>query len=123
MADILVVDDQAGIRLLLKEILERQGHTVHLAADGREALGAIRAHQGSFDLILLDMKLPGQSGLEVLRALRNEGLKVPVIVMSAYGDVEQIHEARRLGVETYLAKPFDIAELSHEVARHLSPAV
>ncbi|MBE3597042.1 MAG: response regulator [Hydrogenibacillus sp.] len=122
MASILVVDDQAGIRLLLKEIFERQGIPVILAADGREALNVVRDHPDEVGLILLDMKLPRMSGLDVLRTLRAEGFKTPVLIMTAYGEIDQIYEARRLGVDTYLSKPFDVSELTAEVAKRLNSA-
>ncbi len=111
--EILVVDDQPGIRLLLTDILTSEGHRVTIASTGKEALDKI--HQASFDLIILDYKLPIIDGGEVLNQLENEEIKTPVIVMS--GMAESIigeMETRRI-VKNTIAKPFNVMDLCARV--------
>lgn len=111
--EILVVDDQPGIRLLLTDILTSEGHRVTIASTGKEALDKI--HQASFDLIILDYKLPIIDGGEVLNQLENEEIKIPVIVMS--GMAESIigeMETRRI-VKNTIAKPFNVMDLCARV--------
>lgn len=105
----LVVDDQLGVRRLLAEAFKDQGITVILAANGYEALEKLKEHLP--DLVLLDMKMPGMSGLEVLREIKRLYPRQAVVMMTAYGELEIVREALRLGVKEYIAKPFDINEL------------
>jgi len=105
---ILVVDDEAPMRKLLSSNLNASGYTVQSAADGSEGLKLIDEHP--FDLLLLDINLPGLSGLQVLEALRR-GLNIPVLVLSARGRERDKVEALDLGADDYLCKPFGIAEL------------
>lgn len=110
---VLVVDDQFGIRMLLQEVFTQDGYRCRVAANGAEALELIR--QDMPDLVLLDMKIPGMSGLEILQAIRRIPSDVEVFMMTAYGELDMIKEARRLGVETYFTKPFDIEKLRQAV--------
>ncbi len=115
---ILVVDDQYGIRLLLKEVFSKENLTIFQASNGKQALEIIRTEKP--DLILLDMKMPGMDGLELLRRLRKIDSSVKVIMMTAYGELDMVDEASRLGALTHFTKPFDIEELRSEVMRQLA---
>jgi len=109
VANILVVDDQLGVRRLLFETFKEEHHTVEMAADGIEALQIMQNFHP--DLILMDMKMPGMNGLETLRRIRAMGNKVDVIMMTAYGDSQNMVQAKGLDVIHYLSKPFDLFEL------------
>lgn len=115
---VLVVDDQYGIRLLLKEVFSKDDLHMFQAANGKQALEIIQTEKP--DLILLDMKMPGMDGLELLRRVRQMDTNVKVIMMTAYGELEMVAEAFRLGALTHFTKPFDIEELRTEVIKHLA---
>src|SRR5262245_11398723 len=112
---ILVVDDNAANRELLARRLTREGHAVHLAADGDEALVALR--ERSTDLVLLDVLLPGRSGAEVLRQLKADAdlRHIPVLMISALDEMDTVIRCIELGAEDYLAKPFDAVLLRARV--------
>lgn len=115
---ILVVDDQLGVRRLLYEAFNEQGFRVEMAANGPEALEMIGRERP--DVILMDMKMPGMSGLEVLRVLKDQDWEPKVILMTAYGELEIVSEAMALGVTEYVTKPFDINEVRNMVRKILS---
>ena len=102
-ASILVVDDEKNIRLWLQELLLAEGHTVMTAEDGQTALSLLR--QRSFDLILLDLKMPGFDGIQVLKTLRQQSLEVAVIILTAHATLTTAVEALREGAFDYLFKP------------------
>ncbi len=110
---ILVIDDEATIRMSLVEALAADGYEVEDAETGEEALA--RCHGDQFDLLVTDLKLPGISGLEVLEALRNQNRDLPVILMTAYGEVDTAVAAMRLGAYDYITKPFKLAEIRKQV--------
>ncbi|WP_367307243.1 response regulator [Alicyclobacillus acidocaldarius] len=114
---VLVVDDQFGIRVLLHEVLQREGYEVFQASNGPSALSIVEREQP--DLVLLDMKIPGMDGLEILRNLRKLGVDAKVIMMTAYGELDLIHEAMEMGAVAHFTKPFDIDELRRTVREHL----
>jgi DNA-binding response OmpR family regulator len=115
---ILVVDDSAEIVRALKEyMLVPLGYQVISAADGRSGLKLAISRQP--DLIMLDMQLPFMDGLEVLKALRQDGCQAPVIFMTMHGSESIAVEVFRLGVRDYLAKPFTIEEVQQAVDRAL----
>jgi len=89
--------------------LSEQRYSVELVGDGRAALDAAGA--GPFDLIVLDLRLPGMSGLDVLRTLRDRGVGTPVLVLTAQDSVEFKVDALRMGADDYVTKPFAMAEL------------
>lgn len=115
---VLIVDDQYGIRVLLKEVLEKDGHEVFQAPNGQTALGIVREHKP--DLVLLDMKIPGMDGLEILRHIRLTEPNLKVIMMTAYGELDLIKEAMALDALTHFTKPFDIDELRKTVNAELA---
>jgi two-component system alkaline phosphatase synthesis response regulator PhoP len=106
---ILVVEDDRTLRQALTFNLTREGYDVRVAVDGEQALAAAR--DTSLDLILLDIMLPGMSGLEVLRVVRGEGVTTPVIVLSAKGDEIDRVVGLKVGADDYVAKPFSRPEL------------
>ena len=116
---ILVVDDNAENRELLARRLARQGHEVHMAADGGEALGLLRARP--FDLVLLDVLMPGRSGADVLRELKADAdlRHLPVLMISALDEMDTVIRCIELGAEDYLAKPFDAVLLRARVGAGL----
>lgn len=113
MKKILIVDDQQGIRLLLNEILRKEGYETYLAANGYEAIHSIENIM--IDCMLLDMKIPGMNGLEILEKVNELGRKMPIIMMTAYADVELMERAKTLGATHYFTKPFDIIEVRETV--------
>ena len=92
---LLIVDDQVGIRILLLEVFATEGYDTFQAANGRAALDIVKT-QGP-DLVLLDMKIPGMDGLEILKRSRNMIASIKVIMMTAYGELDMIKEATDLG--------------------------
>jgi len=108
MSHVLVIDDDKGIRELLKEYLDARGFVTTTAADGPEGLRLAQADR--HDLVVLDVMLPGKDGLEVLRELRATS-KVPVIMLTARGDDVDRIVGLELGADDYLAKPFNPREL------------
>lgn len=109
MQTILVVDDQPGIRFLLEEVFKETCYKVVTAADGLEAVVRLKEHKP--DLVLLDMKMPGMDGLDVLRTVTSKFPQVPVIMITAYGELQLVKEALNQGAKGYITKPFDILEL------------
>ncbi|GMA63573.1 response regulator [Alicyclobacillus fastidiosus] len=114
---VLVVDDQFGIRVLLQEVLQREGYEIFQAPNGTTALEIVQREQP--DLILLDMKIPGMDGLEILRNIRKLELDTKVIMMTAYGELDLIQEAMEMGALAHFTKPFDIDELRQAVKDQL----
>jgi DNA-binding response OmpR family regulator len=107
---ILIVEDDESISLGLRMNLEAEGYEVEVVDDGESALDRIRKND-PLDLVILDVMLPKQNGLEVLRTLRAEGNRVPVIVLSARGAEMDKVMGLELGAEDYVTKPFGLAEL------------
>ncbi len=108
MTAILVVDDEANIRHLVKAYLEAEGYTVHLAEDGPGGLAAFRRHQP--DLVVLDVMLPGMDGLEVLQHIRRES-EVYVLLLTARSEEVDRVLGLMVGADDYLTKPFSPREL------------
>ncbi len=108
MAKILIVEDEINIARFLQLELKHEGYEVDTANDGR--LGLQKALEGSFDLILLDIMLPGLSGIEVCRRVRMES-RVPIIMLTAKDDVTDKVAGLDMGADDYMTKPFAIEEL------------
>jgi len=106
---ILVVDDEETVRWAVQKALEREGYGVLQASDG--PAGATAAAAPAVDLVLLDVRLPGMDGLEVLARLRRSRPDLPVIMMTAHGTLQVALEAMKGGAYDYIAKPFDMEEL------------
>src|SRR6185503_12212966 len=112
---ILVVDDDHINRELLSILLKREGHTVTTVDNGRQAMGVLMARK--FDLILLDIMMPEMDGYQVLERLQNDAdlRHIPVIVISAMGETENVARAIQLGADDYLTKPFDATLLQARI--------
>jgi len=106
---VLIVDDEESVRWALRKALERAGYQVDLTAEGPAGLAA--AAEPEVELVLLDVRLPGQDGLEVLREIRRRRPDLPVIMMTAYGTLQVAVEAMKLGAYDYIGKPFDVDEV------------
>lgn len=106
---ILFVEDEVTLSLLLQERLEKEGYSVESCSDGNQ--GLVRALVGEFDLLLLDIKLPGKDGLEICRQLRSHKVSVPILMLTARGDVRDCVRGLKIGADDYLTKPFDVSEL------------
>ncbi|RNF40034.1 response regulator [Planococcus salinus] len=109
MKTILIVDDQPGIRLLLEEVFTNEGYQTATARNGMEAFEKVRECEP--DLILLDMKIPGMDGIEILKKLKADCSRIKVIMMTAYGEKNLIEETISHGAVRYFTKPFDIFEV------------
>lgn len=106
---ILVADDEKNMRWVLSEALSASGYEVIQAEDGKETLKAFSNH--SPDLIVLDHKMPPPDGMEVLQRIRQKGSGVPIIMLTAHGNVDGAVAAMKAGATEYLTKPFDLEEL------------
>ena len=106
---VLIVEDEAALRLGLSDRLASEGYEVAVAADGE--VGFARAREGAFDLVVLDVMLPGKSGFDLCRDLRREGVDTPVLMLTARGEVLDRVLGLKLGADDYLTKPFETAEL------------
>lgn len=111
--DLLIVDDQAGVRRLLYEVFLEEGYRVEVAASGPEAIQKVLAEAP--DLILLDNKMPVMSGIETAQEIFKLNYDLSIIMMTAYGEVDVTSQAKKLGINHYLAKPFDLNEVRHLV--------
>ena len=114
---ILIVDDEKNIRLTLSQALETLGVEIDTAADGDEALTKLKGRD--FGLILLDIRMPGMDGMEVLRRVREMRPDIRIIMITAYGTVESAVEAMKLGAVDFLQKPFDPEEIRELILRVL----
>jgi len=117
MSSILVVDDKDSIRKMLMETLQAEGHEVELAKTGHTAIE--KAKHGRFDLVLTDLKMPEMDGLEVLANIKESNPETSVIVMTAYGTIEDAVQAMKKGAYDFLTKPFDPSRLSVLIERAL----
>ena len=106
---ILLVEDEPGLRLTVSDLLAADGHEVETAADGEDGLA--KAASGAFDLLVLDVMLPKRSGFEVCRELRQRGVDLAILMLTARTQVVDRVVGLKLGADDYLIKPFDPAEL------------
>jgi DNA-binding response OmpR family regulator len=106
---ILIVDDSKNIRITIQHLLENENHEFDIAMNGEEALDKILTNE--FDLVFLDIRMPTLDGMEVLREIRKKGNKTPVVILSAYGTVDNAVEAMKLGVVDFMTKPFTPTEI------------
>ena len=110
---VLIVDDEAAIRESLQTLLEFEGYTVEIANDGMEGLARIAEHP--FDLVLLDFALPERNGIEILHDIRERDSDLPVIMITAYGTVENAVNAMQAGATNFIQKPWDNEKLLADV--------
>ncbi|MBN2468416.1 MAG: response regulator [Deltaproteobacteria bacterium] len=106
---ILVVDDELPICELMDEFLSSQGYQIMTATNGEEALA--KFEDTGPDVVILDLRMPGMSGLEVLRSMRAQGGAAHIIMLSAYGDSPTVQEALRSGANYYVEKPMKFSQL------------
>ena len=106
---ILVVEDEEALAVGIRDALEHAGHQVQVAHDGRKALEVART--GEFDLLVLDLMLPGMNGIDVLKALRAANHKVRVLVLTALADEDDLVKGFEAGADDYMKKPFSPREL------------
>lgn len=116
-ARVLVVDDEPAITVALAKKLRREGYECTTASSGEEALRRLSTDE--LDLVVTDVRMPGMSGIELLQEIKRRDPDIQVIMMTAYTDVGFAVEALRHKADDYLLKPFNLAELSHSVARSL----
>jgi len=109
MSAILIIEDNADLALGLRNNLEIEGHAVEVAPDG--ARGLERARQARPDLVILDLMLPRMDGTRVLRALREGGFDVPILILTARGEESDKVRGLRMGADDYVTKPFGLMEL------------
>ncbi len=108
MSRVLVADDEAGIRKVVRDALERDGHEVETAADGQEAIDL--AEQKTFDLIVTDLAMPNKGGLDLVREVRL-GSPVPILVLTVRGEEREKVRLLDAGADDYVTKPFGVEEL------------
>jgi two-component system, response regulator, stage 0 sporulation protein F len=118
---LLIVDDQHGIRILLTELFMTEGYTTYQASNGKLALEIVKRE--SPQLVLLDMKIPGMDGLEILKHIKDIDPSIKVIMMTAYGELDMIKETTMNGALMHFTKPFDIDELRHAVNEQFADSV
>ncbi|MPY86961.1 MAG: response regulator [Luteitalea sp.] len=123
MMKILVIEDNEDLAFGLRNNLEIEGYDVHVVGDG--AAGLARVRESTPDLVVLDLMLPGLDGYRVLRAMRSEGLAMPVLILTARGEEADKVLGFRLGADDYVTKPFGVLEVLARVAallRRAAPA-
>jgi DNA-binding NtrC family response regulator len=118
MADILVLDDVLDAVVLVKKILERQGHTVHTFTQEEEAISFVG--ENAIDLAILDIKLKKMSGIQVLTEMKKMRPEMKAVMLTGYPTIETAHEAIELGASEYCVKPIDKTELEQKVAAVLA---
>ncbi|MEJ5330452.1 MAG: sigma-54 dependent transcriptional regulator [Desulfobaccales bacterium] len=114
---ILIVEDEASQREMLQDFLRKEGHEVAAAADGEAGLELLRRH--AFDLALIDVRMPGMSGLELMNEAKRLDPEIDAVLMTAYGSIDTAVAAMKAGARDYLTKPIDLDELLHLLA-HIS---
>lgn len=112
---ILIVDDEPDVVFFISKIFQPQGYHTLTAASGLEALKYVQELPGRIDLVLLDLRMPGMGGIEVLRSIRKHNPDLPVIILTALADKRK--ECEALGIEAYITKPYSIEELYRQITR------
>ncbi|MEP7305676.1 MAG: response regulator [Acidobacteriota bacterium] len=110
-SEVLVVDDEIGIRELLADHLLAQGLVVTTLSDGRAAVAALEHSNGRFGLVLTDINMPGADGFDVLRAARQANAGTKVVMLTGYGSLDSAKKAFSLGAHEYIRKPFKLGTL------------
>jgi DNA-binding response OmpR family regulator len=117
---LLLIEDEPGLVLTLRDRLTREGYALETCGDGESGLE--RASREPFDLVLLDVMLPRLNGFDVLRELRKRGAEVPVIILTAKGQVVDKVVGLKLGADDYITKPFEMIELLARIEAKLRRA-
>ncbi|MCK5010214.1 MAG: sigma-54-dependent Fis family transcriptional regulator, partial [Deltaproteobacteria bacterium] len=115
---ILVIDDEGSMRIALSEALSRSGHLVDCISNGYDALKKVQST--SFKLVITDVKMPKMNGLEILLEIKKVLPQIPVIMITAYGTINNAVEAMKKGAADYILKPFSFEELDAVVKRALA---
>jgi len=118
MVDLMVVDDEEGVRRSLKKVLEREGYRIILAGNGQEAIGIVREDNGSIETVISDFKMPGLDGLETLVEIGRINPEITRIMLTGYATMESAIEAVNAGIDGFLTKPFDNNELRAKVREY-----
>jgi DNA-binding NtrC family response regulator len=113
---ILIVDDELGVRESIRMILKPK-YEVYTAADGKEALQCIE--KDKIDVVTLDLKMPGLSGIDVLKQIKKHNADIEVVVISAHGTPQNIQEAVLLGASEFITKPFNTPDLVNSICKSL----
>lgn len=114
---ILIIDDEKNIRMTLTYCLEAEGYDIETAVNGEDGLDILLNQKKSYDLILLDIKMPGKTGMEVLKELRENGNKSNVIMMTAYGTIKEAVTAIKLNAIDFISKPFTPDQIKNLVSK------
>ncbi len=114
---ILLVDDEDTLRYVLRETLIDEGYSVDVANDGFQALEHVK-HK-SYDLLITDIKMHGMDGLQLIREIKRNGSHLKIVIITAYGSLEMVKEAARLGVVEFVSKPFKMQEIKDVITRNL----
>ena len=117
LKSILIVDDEVEAVNLLKSILERKGYTVYGALNGQDGIDIIKTKKP--DLVFLDVKMPGMTGVDVLSKLKEENVSAKIILVTGLSDGEQIDKARALGVLGVFKKPIRISALNELIQQNI----
>jgi CheY-like chemotaxis protein len=120
MSRILVIDDESNIRMMVRLALQQSGHTVEVAADGAEGLERFGTG-ADWDLVLLDQRMPGMEGLDVLREIRKRNADARVIMITAFGTIDLAVDAMKAGATDFLRKPFTLGTLRGAVQAVVTP--
>jgi DNA-binding NtrC family response regulator len=115
---ILVVDDEDALRTVLSSELESEGYIVATAGDGDDAISVLQGK--SFDLVLLDIKMPRVDGFEVLRFIKERYPATKVIMLTGFADLKNAIESKKLGAEDFVSKPYDLVDLLTTIERVLT---
>ena len=107
---LLVVEDDPEMRDLLRKVLEKEGYAVSVASGTREAVASLS--QASFDLVVTDLVMPDNGGLEILRVIRESNPALPVIIITAFGDWGSYSRALEMGAAAFISKPLRMTELT-----------
>jgi DNA-binding NtrC family response regulator len=116
---ILVVDDEDALRTVLSSELVNEGYDIKTASDGDEAIGVLE--KGRFDMVLLDIKMPRVSGFEVLKHIRQNHPGTKVVMLTAFADLKNAIESKKLGADDFVSKPYDLVDLLTTIERVLTP--
>ena len=121
MIKVLIIDDERPIRETLEMFLREKGYEVATSEDGKEGLEAVQRVRP--EIVILDIRLPGMDGLEVLRRIKEKGEETQVIMITAYHDTETTRQAMKLGAYEYIRKPLDADEFENLTIRKIPKSI